>query len=129
MINLKPTFSQLAGPVRHGHAWSFVEWLSKDGAAGYRREETFTLLTPKIILNQWVDAMSEGSTSDCMLLIEECVQGSLVAGFPAKVFYLGRSSVVVRHPVGVGQTVRRANYVEWIHHTDAEWLIAKPTDP
>jgi hypothetical protein len=107
MINLKPTFSQLGptygtsrGPGRHGHAWSFVEWLSKDGpqhagqswAAGYRREVTFTLLTPKIILNQWVDAMSEGS-SDCMLLIEECVQASLV-GFPAKFFYLGRSSVV-----------------------------------
>jgi len=124
MINLKPAFSQLAGPVRHGHAWSFVEWFSKDGAAGYRREETFTLLTPKIILNQWVGAMSEGSTSDCMLLIEECVQGSLAwTGPAAKVFYLGRSSVVVRYPVGVtllggstlpgvGQTVRRANYVE-----------------
>ena len=100
MINLKPAFSQLAGPVRHGHAWSFVEWFSKDGAAGYRREETFTLLTPKIILNQWVGAMSEGSTSDCMLLIEECVQGSLAwTGPAAKVFYLGRSSVVVRYPV------------------------------
>jgi len=171
MINLKPTFSQLAGPVRHGRryqapwrdAWSFVEWLSKDGAAGYRREETFTLLTPKIILNQWVDAMSEGSTSDCMLLIEECVQGSLVAGFPAKVFYLGLSSVVVRHPVGVdsasfatvachrsrnwnrslrsgssalgsrgtngaeGKLRRMASGRQQV--ADAEWLIAKPTDP
>ena len=102
------------------HFWSFVEWLSrhrlKDGAAVVRREETITLLTPKIILDQWVDAMSgpqtkipaEGSTSDCMRLIEEfieeCVQGSLhVAGSGWVVqdphgFYLGRSHRVVRHP-------------------------------
>lgn len=83
MTSLKPTFSQLSGR-RYEPSVSLVEWFSKDGAAEYRREEVITLLAPKIVLDQWVEAMdSEGATSDCMRLIEECVQGSLLRSLRA----------------------------------------------